>query len=79
MKASSDCENYSKGIEFYGGQEIFKDFTEWANNVPNVNYGEDTYIIEDVMTEVVQAIISGADIDETLEMYTAQIEGVAAN
>lgn len=79
LKASSDCENYSKGIEFYGGQEIFKDFTEWANNVPNVNYGEDTYIIEDVMTEVVQAIISGADIDETLEMYQAQIEGVAAN
>ena len=79
LKASGDCENYSKGIDFYGGQEIFKDFTEWANNVPIVNYGEDTYKIEDVMTEVVQAIISGADIDETLEMYQAQIEGVVAN
>lgn len=79
LKASSEAENYNKGVEFYGGQEIFKDFAEWTNNVPAVNYGEDTYAIEDIMTEVVQAIVGGVDVDETLEMYQTQIEGAVAN
>ena len=79
LKASSEAENYNKGVEFYGGQEIFKDFAEWTNEVPAVNYGEDTYAIEDIMTEVVQAIVGGADVDETLEMYQTQIEGAVAN
>lgn len=79
LKASSEAENYNKGVDFYGGQEIFKDFAEWTNEVPSVNYGEDTYAIEDIMTEVVQAVVGGADIDETLEMYQTQIEGAVAN
>ena len=79
LKASSEAENYNKGVDFYGGQEIFKDFAEWTNEVPAVNYGEDTYAIEDIMTEVVQAVVGGADIDETLEMYQTQIEGAVAN
>lgn len=79
LKAASSAENYSKGVEFYGGQEIFKDFAAWTNEVPTVNYGENTYEIEDLMTEVVQAILGGADIDKTLEEYQTQIESVVAN
>ena len=76
LKASSEAENYNKGVEFYGGQEIFKDFAEWTNEVPAVNYGEDTYAIEDIMTEVVQAIVGGADVDETLEMYRHRLRAL---
>lgn len=79
LKAADQAENYSKGVEFYGGQEIFKDFAEWTNEVPTVNYGENTYEIEDLMTEVVQAILGGADMDKTLEEYQTQIESVVAN
>ena len=79
LKAASSAENYSKGVEFYGGQEIFKDFAAWTNEVPTVNYGENTYEIEDLMTEVVQAILGGTDIDKTLEEYQTQIESVVAN
>ena len=79
LKAASSAENYSKGVEFYGGPEIFKDFAAWTNEVPTVNYGENTYEIEELMTEVVQAILGGADIDKTLEEYQTQIESVVAN
>lgn len=79
LKDSSTAENYSKGVEFYGGQEIFKDFSEWTNKVPTVNYGEDTYAIEDMMTEALQAILGGADIDETLGTYQTQVEAAVAN
>lgn len=79
LKAASEAENYSKGVEFYGGQEIFKDFAEWTNEVPTVNYGENTYEIEDMMTEALQAILGGADVQQTLDQYQTQIESAVAN
>lgn len=78
LKESSTAENYSKGVEFYGGQEIFNDFSTWTNEVPSVNYGEDTYAIEDMMTEAVQAIMNGADMDKTLSDYQTQVEAAVA-
>ena len=74
LKSASEAENYSKGVDFYGGQEIFGDFAKWTNEVPTVNYGEDTYAIEDMMTEAVQAILGGADMDKTLGDYQEQVE-----
>lgn len=74
LNAAADAENYSKGNEFFGGQEIFKDFAEWTAKVPSVNYGLNTYALEDLMTEAVQAIVGGADIDSTLADYQAQAE-----
>lgn len=78
LKAAGTAENYSKGVDFYGGQEIFGDFSKWTNEVPSVNYGEDTYAIEDMMTEAVQAILGGGDIDETLGSYQTQVEAAVA-
>lgn len=74
LNAAADVPNYSKGAEFFGGQEIFNDFTKWTSEVPSVNYGMHTYALEDIMTEAVQAIVGGADMDQTLEEYQAQAE-----
>lgn len=74
LKAASEAETYNTGVEYYGGQEIFKDLAAWTNNVPSVNYGEDTYAIEALMAEALQAIMGGADMDKTLEQYQTQIE-----
>lgn len=76
LNAAAEAENYSMPNEFFGGQEIFKDFAEWNGQVPTVNYGLNTYAIEDLMTEAVLAIVSGADIDSTLNDYQAQAEAV---
>lgn len=78
LNAASEAENYSKPSEFFGGQEIFGDFAEWTNKVPSVNYGLNTYAIEDLMTEAVQAIVGGADVDSTLKDYQAQAEAATA-
>lgn len=77
LNASSNCENYSKPNDFFGGQEIFSDFAQWTTQIPSVNYGLYTYVIEDIMTEAVQAILSGADMDETLKNYQVQAEAAA--
>ncbi len=78
LNAASEAENYSKPSEFFGGQEIFGDFADWTSKVPSVNYGLNTYAIEDLMTEAVQAIVNGADVDSTLKDYQAQAEAAVA-
>ncbi len=76
LKAASTAENYSKGLDFYGGQEIFQDFAKWTTEVPSVVYGENTYICEGIIVEAMQEILNGADIDTTLAAYQKQIEAV---
>ena len=78
LKAAESAENYTKGIEYYGGQEVFADFVEWQNAVPTVNYGQDTYAIEDMMTEALQQILSGTDMDKVLSDYQGQVEAAVA-
>lgn len=78
MNAAAEAENYKKGNDFFGGQEIFSDFANWTSEVPSVNYGMNTYVLEDLMTEAVQAIVSGADLDSTLKDYQAQAEAATA-
>lgn len=78
MNAAAEAENYKKGNAFFGGQEIFKDFAAWTARVPSVNYGLNTYAIEDLMTKAVQAIVGGADADSTLNDYQAQAEAATA-
>lgn len=78
LNAAADAPNYAKGNEYFGGQEIFKDFAKWTQEVPSVNYGMNTYAIEDIMTEAVQAIVNGADMDKTLNDYQAQAEAAVA-
>ncbi|MBC5628156.1 extracellular solute-binding protein [Clostridium sp. NSJ-6] len=78
LNAAADVPNYNKGDEYFGGQEVFKDLAEWTSEVPSVNYGLHTYAIEDIMTEALQAILQGADIDETLNTFQGQIEAAVA-
>lgn len=78
LNAAADCPNYTKGNEFFAGQEIFGDFSRWTGEVPSVNYGLHTYAIEDIMTEAVQAIIGGGDMDSTLKTFQGQIEAAVA-
>lgn len=78
LKAAAKAPNYSKPNEFFGGQEIFTDFAKWNEKVPSVNYGLHTYAIEDIITEAVQEIVGGADIDSTLKAFQSQIESAVA-
>lgn len=78
LNEAASASNYNKGDEYFGGQEVFKDLAEWTSEVPSVNYGLHTYAIEDIMTEALQAILQGADVDETLKNFQGQIEAAVA-
>ncbi|MEG2708672.1 MAG: ABC transporter substrate-binding protein, partial [Vagococcus sp.] len=70
---------YQEGIEFYGGQKVFEDFSKWSADVINVNYGKDTYAIESVLTESLQQIVDGKKISDVLEGAQKQAEDQLAN
>ena len=74
LKAASKTQNYREGVAFFGGQKIFEDFAEWVEEVPTVNYGEDTYEIETRMEEAFQKIMDGVDMDVVLEGTFAAAE-----
>ena len=78
LKSASSSANYSKPVEFYGNQELFKDFSKWSEKVPAVNYGLYTYKLESVMAEGMQKIVAGADIDATLKSTQAQAEAAVS-
>lgn len=75
LKAAKETENYTAKNEFFGGQQIFEDFSNWSEQVPSVNYGLHTYAVEDIMTEAVQSIVGGADMQKTLDAAQTQAEG----
>lgn len=75
LNAASD---YSKKDEYFGGQDVVADLISWTAKVPTVNYGQNTYAIEDIMSEALQEILNGADIKETLSSYQGTIEAAVA-
>lgn len=79
MNAAEETEEYTSGLDFYGGQKVFQDFSQWSQEIPAVNYGNHTYAIESVLTESLQRVINGEDIDKVLEEAQSQVEAQIAN
>ena len=79
MNAAEETKEYTSGLDFYGGQKVFQDFSQWSQEIPAVNYGNHTYAIESVLTESLQRVINGEDIDKVLEDAQTQVEAQIAN
>lgn len=75
-KAADKGENVNAPDEFFSGQSIYKDWNQWTQDIPGVNYGMSTYDIESKITETVQAVIGGTDLDEALSNAQVEVEGI---
>lgn len=76
LKAVEETDNYKKGVEFYNGQTVGSDLMIWQNKIPMVNYGEDTYKIEDSLKGAIQRILEGEEMDKVLEQYHKELAQV---
>lgn len=68
-------EEYGKELEFFGGQKVFSDLSEWAAKVPSINLGiysdeADTCLVSG-MNEIIN---NGADIKTTLQSVEDQLK-----
>jgi lactose/L-arabinose transport system substrate-binding protein len=58
---------------YFGGQEIYADFTKWLVKVPEVNYGMYTYEVDAAIAAQMPAIIRGAPVNKVLERVEEQL------
>lgn len=71
---ASSGEAYSVEDEFFGGQQIIADFSQWTEKIPAVNYGMHTYAIEDIIVTSMQSYLGGAELSEVLNNAQSQAE-----
>lgn len=60
--------------EFFNGQPIISDFTEWTEEIPAVNYGMHTYAIDDILVNEMQNYLNGKDLSDVLSDAQTQAE-----
>ncbi|WP_303971996.1 ABC transporter substrate-binding protein [Streptococcus merionis] len=65
---------YDKEVAYFGGQKIYQDFAKWSEEIPAVNYGKNTYAIEDIIVTSLQDYIGGKDLDKVLADAQKQAE-----
>ena len=71
---AAEGDAYAVEDEFFGGQQILSDFSEWTDKIPGVNYGLHTYAIEDILVSGMQDYLNGAELTTVLENAQAQAE-----
>lgn len=70
----TEGEAYKTEDDYFGGQAIYEDFTNWSKEIPEVNYGMNTYAIEDIIIVAMQKYLNGGDLDTILENAQKQAE-----
>jgi len=65
---------YHLEVEFFGGQKIYQDFARWTQEIPQVNYGLHTYVIEDILVVALQNYLGGQDLEAALAEAQSQAE-----
>lgn len=65
---------YKEADPFYSNQHTIADLAKWTNQIPLVNYGANTYAIEDILIVEMQNYLNGKNIDEVLKDAQQQAE-----
>lgn len=63
---AAESEAYQEKVPFFGDQEIYADFMAWADEIPAVNFGKNTYAYEDLATVALQEYLNGGDLAKVL-------------
>ena len=68
-----DGEAYSASDEYFGGQPIWANFSDWQAKIPGVNYGIFTNEADAAVTAALPALVAGGSIDDAITAIDAQI------
>lgn len=67
MKHSNVLPNYQKPNPFYGKQLVYMRFTNWNEQIPAVDYGTHTRLIESSLQKAFYKYLHGSDLDTVLQ------------
>lgn len=69
---SSDA--YVEPQEFFDGQKIYEDFSNWSKDVKGVNFGMYTWEADAALMNELENVLNGDDVDDALMRVQSQIE-----
>jgi lactose/L-arabinose transport system substrate-binding protein len=75
LLAARTGEAYMKADDFFGGETVWQNFSDWLSKVPSVNYGIFTNEVDTAVTAHLPSLAQGAKIDEVLKQIQSQAEG----
>ncbi|KAB8128070.1 extracellular solute-binding protein [Gracilibacillus oryzae] len=71
---ASEGDAYQFENEFFGGQKVIYDISQWMEEIPQVDYGMNTYGIEDIISAELQQYLNGKSLEDMLADAQAQAE-----
>jgi lactose/L-arabinose transport system substrate-binding protein len=64
---------YTASDDYFGGQAVWADFSDWQAKIPGVNYGIFTNEADAAVTAALPGLVAGGSIDEAIAAIDAQI------
>ncbi|WP_018931704.1 ABC transporter substrate-binding protein [Gracilibacillus lacisalsi] len=71
---ASEGDAYQFENEFFNNQQVVYDFSQWMEEIPQVDYGMNTYGIEDILSAEIQQYLDGKSLEDVLSDAQAQAE-----
>ncbi|WP_237153427.1 ABC transporter substrate-binding protein [Oryzibacter oryziterrae] len=65
---------YSSNDEFFGGEPIWQNFSDWLSKVPSVNYGVFTNEVDSAIAAHLPDLAKGTSVDDVLKAVDAQVK-----
>ncbi len=75
LMAARTGDAYMKADDFFGGEKVWQNFSDWLSKVPPVNYGIFTNEVDTAVTAHLPSLAQGAKVDEVLKEIQSQAEG----
>ncbi|WP_375598461.1 ABC transporter substrate-binding protein [Devosia sp. Naph2] len=66
-------EAFQASDEFFGGQPVWQNFSNWLAEIPAVNYGIFTEEADTAVVAQLPALVNGGDVDEIISAINAQV------
>ena len=63
---------YQSSDDYFGGQPVWLNFSNWLGEIPSVNYGIFTYEVRSAIATQLPVIADGGDIKEAIEKIDAE-------
>lgn len=64
---AGDSDVYNEPHEFFAGQRVYADITDFASKVPQISYGVYNYEARDAVGTAIAQILAGADMNSALQ------------
>jgi lactose/L-arabinose transport system substrate-binding protein len=74
LLAAREGEAYKSTDEFFGGQAVWQDFSDWLGKIPGVDYGTFTSEVDSAVVAQLPAIAKGGSVDDALKAINDQAE-----